>query len=89
MIFFVVALLIGLSRNYLVQHFFQDIYLGALIGFGLSILFYWGQNKFFKEETHWLNRSIFNSGEIDIAESILDSDQLLEKNRNNPNQNKL
>ncbi|MFK8008718.1 MAG: phosphatase PAP2 family protein [Saprospiraceae bacterium] len=58
-IFFVFALLIGLSRNYLVQHFFQDIYLGALIGFGLSILFYWGQGKFILEENHWLNKPIW------------------------------
>ncbi|MFK7771481.1 MAG: phosphatase PAP2 family protein [Saprospiraceae bacterium] len=60
-IFFVFALLIGLSRNYLVQHFFQDIYLGALIGFGLSILFYWGQSKFILEEDHWLNKPILKS----------------------------
>ena len=47
---FAFALLIGMSRNYLVQHFYQDIYLGALIGLGLSILFYWGQGKFILEE---------------------------------------
>ncbi|MFT6319514.1 MAG: membrane-associated phospholipid phosphatase [Granulosicoccus sp.] len=58
-ILFAFALLIGMSRNYLVQHFYQDIYLGALIGFGLSILFYWGQGKFILEENHWLNKPIW------------------------------
>ncbi len=58
-VLFVFALLIGLSRNYLVQHFFQDIYLGALIGFGLSLLFYWGQSKFILDENHWVNQPIW------------------------------
>ena len=62
-VFFVFALLIGLSRNYLVQHFFQDIYLGAMIGFALSILFYLGQSKFILEDGHWLNKHILNGKE--------------------------
>lgn len=64
-ILFVFALLIGLSRNYLVQHFFQDVYLGALIGFGLSILFYWGQSKFILDENHWLNQSIWKRKSVE------------------------
>lgn len=67
-VFFIFALLIGLSRNYLVQHFFQDIYLGALIGFGLSILFYWGQGKYKVEEGHWLNQPIWKKKKQVIAE---------------------
>ncbi len=66
-VFFVFALLIGLSRNYLVQHFFQDIYLGSLIGFGLSILFFWGQEKFIAEESHWLNQPIWKRKRKTIA----------------------
>lgn len=66
-VFFVFALLIGLSRNYLVQHFFQDIYLGALIGFGLSILFYWGQGTFILDEDHWLNKPIWKRKETNRA----------------------
>lgn len=68
-IFFFVALFIGLSRNYLVQHFFQDIYLGAMMGFGLSIFFYWGQSKFKLEESHWLNQPIWKKQKQVIAES--------------------
>jgi membrane-associated phospholipid phosphatase len=38
---FTLALLTGLSRIYLVQHFEEDVLLGASIGFVLAILFYW------------------------------------------------
>jgi len=65
-ILFVFALLIGLSRNYLVQHFFQDIYLGAWIGFGLSILIFWLQGKIKLEENHWLNQPIWKRKKDEI-----------------------
>lgn len=58
-VFFTFALLIGISRNYLVQHFFQDVYFGAFLGFLLSFFFYWGQGKFISEEEHWLNKPIW------------------------------
>lgn len=38
---FALALLTGLSRIYLVQHFEEDVLLGAAAGFVLAILFYW------------------------------------------------
>ena len=50
--------LIGVSRIYLVQHFFQDVYLGAWMGVILAMLIYGLQGKFFLEESHWLNRSL-------------------------------
>lgn len=31
-VFFMMAILVGLSRVYLVQHFFEDVYLGAIMG---------------------------------------------------------
>lgn len=37
---FVLALLVAFSRIYLVQHFFEDVYLGAAIGVLLAILVY-------------------------------------------------
>ena len=79
-VLFIFALLIGMSRNYLVQHFFQDIYLGALMGFGLSILFYWGQEKYKTEPDHWLNQPIWKSKNMVLAEStILDEEEILKK----------
>lgn len=37
---FCIALLVGVSRMYLVQHFFEDVYLGAILGVGLGIMAY-------------------------------------------------
>jgi membrane-associated phospholipid phosphatase len=39
-IFFVVALLTGVSRIYLAQHFLRDVYSGAVIGVALALGFY-------------------------------------------------
>ena len=44
---FAIALMVGLSRVYLVQHFFQDIYLGALIGTLIAIVWYFLQYRIF------------------------------------------
>ncbi|WP_421799967.1 phosphatase PAP2 family protein [Haliscomenobacter sp.] len=42
---FCIALLVGVSRMYLVQHFFEDVYSGALLGLGLGILAYYFLNQ--------------------------------------------
>ncbi len=39
-ILFLLALVVGLSRIYLVQHFFKDVYLGAVMGVVLAMLWY-------------------------------------------------
>jgi membrane-associated phospholipid phosphatase len=39
-LFFVLALLIGYSRIYLSQHFFEDVYVGSIIGVSVSFLFF-------------------------------------------------
>lgn len=45
-VFFLVALLAGYSRIYLSQHFFEDVYVGSLIGVSVSwILFYYLNNS--------------------------------------------
>jgi len=36
-VFFVIALLIGFSRIYLFQHFFEDVFLGAVLGFLIAV----------------------------------------------------
>ncbi len=39
-LFFTAALLVGVSRVYLLQHFFRDIYAGSLVGVVVSSVFY-------------------------------------------------
>lgn len=39
-LFFFVALLVGVSRMYLLQHFFRDVYVGSMVGVGVSTIFY-------------------------------------------------
>lgn len=55
---FVTALLVGISRVYLVQHFFKDIYLGAILGLLLAVLWFYLQGLVGKETGHWLDRSL-------------------------------
>jgi membrane-associated phospholipid phosphatase len=38
---FMLAMMVGLSRIYLVQHFFKDVYLGAIIGVSLAFIWYY------------------------------------------------
>lgn len=39
-LFFFTALLVGISRVYLLQHFFRDVYAGSLVGVVVSSVFY-------------------------------------------------
>ncbi|MEM6321342.1 MAG: phosphatase PAP2 family protein [Bacteroidota bacterium] len=43
---FLIALIVGLSRVYLVQHFFKDIYLGAIIGVSIALVLYAFQRQY-------------------------------------------
>lgn len=56
---FSVALLVGVSRVYLFQHFFRDVYFGSLIGVTVSVLFYlsFGQSHFYNNLT-WRNKAL-------------------------------
>jgi len=54
---FIIALLIGFSRVYLFQHFFEDVYLGAVLGFLIAIfLKYVLKKPWFLPNDFW-NRS--------------------------------
>ena len=57
--FFIIALLVGISRIYLVQHFLKDIYLGAIFGIGIASIFYFLQARLEKSKYHWLNQPIW------------------------------
>lgn len=53
---FLYALLVGVSRNYLSQHFFVDIYVGSILGVTVSILVWILFRN--KEKTDWLGGSL-------------------------------
>ncbi len=47
---FLCALIVGISRIYLVQHFLKDVYLGAILGVLIAMIIYVIQSKYpFKE----------------------------------------
>ncbi|GAB5552165.1 MAG: hypothetical protein Sapg2KO_17560 [Saprospiraceae bacterium] len=56
--FFAMALMVGISRIYLVQHFLEDIYLGSVLGVLLAAYFFLLQQKI--GEKPWLDRNLLN-----------------------------
>lgn len=55
-----IALGVALSRVYLVQHFFADVYAGGMIGILVAVFFYWLQEKWKMDENHFLERPLKN-----------------------------
>jgi membrane-associated phospholipid phosphatase len=43
--------LVGISRLYLLQHFYEDVYAGAIVGMLISFVVYYGNEK-------WKNKRI-------------------------------
>jgi membrane-associated phospholipid phosphatase len=58
LLYFIVALLVGYSRIYLSQHFFEDVYAGSLIGIFTTIIVYYYIQK---SNKGWLEQSLVNS----------------------------
>ncbi|MBL0309377.1 MAG: phosphatase PAP2 family protein [Bacteroidetes bacterium] len=58
-LFFLLALMIGISRLYLLQHFFRDVYVGSIIGVLVSIVFYLtlAQSSFY-QNLRWKDKSL-------------------------------
>lgn len=47
---FIVAIIVSYSRVYLSQHFFEDIYAGAMVGVFSAIVGYWLSSSYFNQE---------------------------------------
>jgi len=61
LLFFVMALMVGYSRMYLGQHFFVDVYGGAIIGTMLTVIIYYFLDSVLKfSEKERLKKGIFN-----------------------------
>jgi membrane-associated phospholipid phosphatase len=52
---FLLALIVGLSRIYLTQHFFKDVYLGAFMGVVIAMFWYYLQ---YLPKMGWLDNSL-------------------------------
>jgi len=55
---FIIALIVGISRIYLSQHFFEDVFTGSLIGVITTIVIYY---LFKKWNNNWIEKSIITS----------------------------
>jgi len=60
LLFLGIAVLVGLSRIYLVQHFLKDVYLGAIMGVLIGGGMYLLQKRWLDNKEHWLNGRIGN-----------------------------
>lgn len=56
LLLFTAALLVGISRMYLVQHFLSDVYLGAILGVFLAIIFHYIHSHYFK--VAWADKAL-------------------------------
>ena len=67
---FVVALLVGISRVYLVQHFFEDIYAGSIVGVLIALGLYWGSQRIPYDTSRWYDRKIGFRGRRQTAATL-------------------
>ncbi len=56
---FTIALLVGVSRIYLVQHFPPDVYAGGIIGVALAMVIYSVQSRLEANHEGWLDKPLF------------------------------
>jgi membrane-associated phospholipid phosphatase len=56
---FTVALGVGISRIYLIQHFWMDVYWGAIAGTMLAIMMYHLNFRLSRAPGHWLEKPAF------------------------------
>ncbi len=54
----IAAVLVGISRIYLVQHFLKDVFLGAIIGVLIGMIMYFTQLRILSHKEKWYNKKI-------------------------------
>jgi membrane-associated phospholipid phosphatase len=58
-LFLFLALLVGISRVYLLQHFFRDVYAGSMVGVVISSVFYLTfVRSGFYNSLHWKDKAL-------------------------------
>ncbi len=63
---FLLAILVACSRVYLLQHFFIDVYFGAMLGVLAVVIGDWMHNKIWSDQlrANWSKRSIFTRNKL-------------------------
>ena len=56
---FGIAVCVAISRVYLVQHFFPDVYAGSIIGVALALLFYSIDQRWILSEDHFMEKPLW------------------------------
>ncbi len=56
LVFFLLALAVAISRIYLVQHFFKDVYAGSIFGVFIALAFWSYSQRFPMDTTTWYNK---------------------------------
>ncbi len=58
-VFFFIALFIGVSRVYLLQHFFRDVYVGSLLAMSITTIFWltFAQSSFY-QNLKWKDKAV-------------------------------
>jgi membrane-associated phospholipid phosphatase len=58
-LFFALALLVGISRIYLLEHFLTDVYFGSVLGVGITAAFYliFGESNFYRN-LKWKDKAL-------------------------------
>jgi membrane-associated phospholipid phosphatase len=64
------AVLVGISRMYLVQHFLKDVYLGAVLGVLIAMSAYIYQSRFPYNPNKWIDRSLLMKRKKDLPKAI-------------------
>lgn len=60
-LFFILALLVGIARVYLLQHFFRDVYFGSMVGVVFTAIFYLAfESSSFYQNLSWKDKSLFH-----------------------------
>lgn len=59
-VFLLLAIMVGYSRMYLSEHFFEDVIAGSVLGFVLTVIWlYWIENRKFIQKPGWQRGLLF------------------------------
>ena len=64
------AVFVGISRMYVVQHFLKDVYMGAVLGVLIAMSAYIYQSRFPYNPNKWIDRSLLMKRKKGLPKAI-------------------